>query len=200
MKELFLEYIEKRLDDGFLLIACGLPVTGKTGATAEIVRLKGGRILRTDLIRLEVLKNEDVFDEEVAADMNRRLKVYDEMFRQADDTIGSVDNLILDATFVTQALRRRAAEMAAVYGKALIILESVCPREIALRRLANRSRESYESNALNEAAYANNERSFEAVDLEDLKDRYPALNITHLVVDTGYDGPEQWHVTGVVNR
>jgi len=74
LKEPFVKYIETALDAGFLLIACGLPGTWKTETTEEVARIKGYPLLRTDLIRLEVLKNEDVFDEKVAASMDKRTK------------------------------------------------------------------------------------------------------------------------------
>ena len=67
MKESFRPFIEKELGPGFVLIACGLPGTWKTETTEEVARLKGCSLLRSDLIRLEVLKNEDVFDEKTAA-------------------------------------------------------------------------------------------------------------------------------------
>lgn len=57
------------------------------------------------MIRLEVLKNENVFDEKVAADMGKRLSVYDELFRRADELAQKSKNgLILDATFVSSGI------------------------------------------------------------------------------------------------
>ena len=111
-----------------MLIACGLPGTWKTETTEEVARIKGCKLLRTDLIRLEVLKNEDVFDEKVAANMDKRTMVYDEMFRQADEALNSGDCVILDATFVTQSLRQRAAAIAAKHNVTFVILQTDCPR------------------------------------------------------------------------
>ena len=56
MREPFSEFIEAKLEPGTLLIACGLPGTWKTETTEEVAKLKGYKILRTDLIRLEVLQ------------------------------------------------------------------------------------------------------------------------------------------------
>ena len=67
-----------------MLIACGLPGTWKTETTEEVAKIKSYPLLRSDLIRLEVLKTEDIFDEKVASDMTKRTAVYDEMFRQAN--------------------------------------------------------------------------------------------------------------------
>ncbi len=183
-----------------VLIACGLPASYKTETTEVIAEIKGYRILRSDLIRLEVLKNEDIFDEKVASNMKKRTLVYDEMFRMADESAAEGEGIILDATFVTQTLRRRAAEVAAKHGMKLVIQQTQCPKEVSLRRISQRTKENYESNALTEQAYTNNVKKFEAVDLEDLKGLYPDLNIVHLLVDTTSNLTEEWFVIGKTTR
>jgi predicted kinase len=200
LKEPFIKFVEKELGAGFLLIACGLPGTWKTETTEEVAKLKGYPLLRSDLIRLEVLKNEDIFDEKVASDMAKRTLVYDEMFRQADEALNKNASVILDATFITQALRRHAAEIAAKHDLTFVILQTDCPQEVAIRRILSRTRENYESNALTEEAYLNNKKRFEAVDLDDLKGLYPTLNIIHLIVDTRHDPPEDWYIIGVKKK
>ncbi|MCD6453129.1 MAG: ATP-binding protein [Dehalococcoidales bacterium] len=200
MREPFRKFIETELGSGFLLIACGLPCTVKTGTTREVSRIKGYPILRTDIIRKKMLKNEDIFDEKVASNMDKRKLVYDEMFRQADETLEKGSEVILDATFVTQSLRKQAAAIAAKYNRRLVILQTDCPQEIAIRRIRERSREDYVSNALTEQAYLNNQKQFEAVDLGDLKNSYPNLSILHLIVDTRDDLPQDWYITGSVKE
>jgi len=200
LKEPFLKFIEAELGSGFLLIACGLPGSWKTETTEEVAKIKGYPLLRSDLIRLEVLKNEDIFDEKVASNMGKRTMVYDEMFRQADESLNKGDGVILDATFVTQSLRRRAAEIAAKHNRRFVILQTDCPQEVSIRRILRRTKENYESNALTEQAYLNNKKRFEKVDLKDLKDLYPNISITHLLVDTQHDPPEDWYIIGVENK
>lgn len=200
MREPFLKFIENELGNGFVLIACGLPGTWKTETTEEVARIKGYPILRSDLIRLEVLKGEDVFDEKVASSMEKRTSVYDEMLRRAEESISKNNGLILDATFVTQALRRQAAAVAARNKKGFVILQTSCPQETAIRRILNRTRENYESNALTEEAYLNNKARFEEIDLDDLKKLYPDLTISHLIVDTEDDPPQDWYVTSVTRK
>ena len=196
MKEPFAKFIETELDFGFLLIACGLPGTWKTETTEEVARITGYPLLRTDLIRLEVLKNEDVFDEKVASSMDKRTLVYDEMFRRADERLDNSDGVILDATFVTQSLRRCAAAIAAKHNLRFVILETNCPQEVSIRRIQKRTKEDYVSNALTEQAYLNNKKNFEEVNLNDLKNLYPDLTTVHLVVDTRHDSPEDWYIIG----
>ena len=100
MREPFAEFVEAELSPNILLITCGLPGTWKTETSQEISKIKGYPILRTDLIRLEVLKNEDIFDAKVAGNMSKRELVYDEMFRQAENLAHKGKGVILDATFV----------------------------------------------------------------------------------------------------
>lgn len=200
MREQFREFVQRELGAGVLLITCGLPGTWKTETSEEISRLKGYPILRSDLIRLEVLKGEDIFDEKVASDMNRRTRVYDETFRRADRALERAESVILDATFVTQSLRRRAAEIASRHNRTFVILQTHCPQEVAIARILRRTQEDYESNALTEQAYLNNKKKFEDVDLDDLKGLYPTLDILHLVVDTQHDSPQDWYVIGVEKR
>ncbi len=195
-----MKFIETELGSSFLLIACGLPGTWKTETTEEVARIKGYPLLRTDLIRLEVLKNEDIFDEKIASSMDKRTMVYDEMFRQADESLNKGDGVILDATFITQSLRKRAAEIAAKHNLTFIIMQTDSPQEVSIRRILSRTKENYESNALTEQAYLNNKKRFEAVDLDDLKNLYPNLNIIHLTVDTRYDLPPDWCIIGVEKR
>ncbi len=200
MKEPFVKFIETELGSGFLLIACGLPGTWKTETTEEVAKIKGYPLLRSDLIRLEVLKNEDIFDEKVASNMDKRTMVYDEMFRQADEILNQSDGVILDATFITQSLRKQAAAIAAKHNLRFVILQTDCPQEVSIERILKRTREDYVSNALTERAYLNNKKKFEKVDLADLKNLYPNLSITHLIVDTGHDPPEDWFITGVEKK
>jgi predicted kinase len=200
LKEPFRKFIESELGADTLLITCGLPGTWKTETSEEIARIKGYPILRSDLIRLEVLKGENIFDEKVASDMSKRTMVYDETFRRADEALDKGDSVILDATFVTQSLRRQAAAIAAKYNKTFVILETHCPQEVAIARILRRTQEDYESNALTEQAYLNNKKKFEEVDLDDLKRFYPNLKIIHLTVDTQYDLPEDWYIIGVEKR
>lgn len=200
MRKAFKKYMSDTLHGKIVLIACGLPASYKTETTEVVAKLKGYTMLRTDMIRLEVLRGEDIFDEKVASSMDKRKQVYDEMFRLADELSGKGENVILDATFVTQSLRVRAAGVAARHGSRFVIQQTRCPQEISLRRISQRSKDNYESNALTEKAYLNNKNKFEAVDLDDLKRRYPDLDILHLLVDTSSDSEDEWFVIREVER
>lgn len=200
MREPFIKFITENLGPKTLLITCGLPASWKTETTEVVERIKGYKRLRTDLIRLDVWKGEDVFDEKVASNMSKREMVYDAMFQMAEDFASKGESLILDATFVTQALRKRAAQVAARNKMTFVIQQTQCPQEVSLRRIARRTKENYESNAITEQAYFNNLKKFEPVDLDDIKSSFPDLKIVHLVVDTTEDPPEGWYVIEVNTR
>ena len=200
LREPFAEFVKAELGAKTLLITVGLPATWKTETSAEASKIKGYPILRSDLIRLEVLKNEDVFDPKVAGNMNKRMSVYDEMFKRADDLAGEGEGVILDATFVTQELRRRAAEIAAKHGLTFVILETSCPQEVSVERIKRRTKEKYESNALTVEAYLANKNKFEPINLDDLKKLHPQLEIVDLTVDTCHDSPEDWYVIGMEKK
>jgi predicted kinase len=177
-------YIQEHLQDGFLLISCGLPGTGKSTAVEAVQKIRGGVLLQSDVIRRELLKDLDVTDPKVAADIKQREQVYEEMFRRADEALNKEKNVIMDATFITQALRRQAATMAAWHKTTLVIMEIICPEEICLKRILGRNKASSISNALTQEAYQNNKNRFEEIDLDDLKKLYPDLKLVHVVVDT----------------
>jgi len=200
MREPFISFIDKEFRPDPVLIACGLPASYKTETTEVIARFKKYYILRTDIIRLEVLKEEDIFDEKVASDMKKRNIVYDEMFRIADNLAGKGTGVILDATFITQKLRERAARIALKYNKTFIIQQTVCPQEVSIKRILNRNKEHYESNALTEQAYLDNKQKFEDVNIDQLLASCPGLKIIYLVVDTTSDFENEWFFIDVKSR
>lgn len=201
MERSFSEVIESEIPKNSVLISMGLPGSWKSPVTEEIARLKGFQILRSDMIRLEVLKGEDIFDHQVASDPNRRKKVYEEMFRRAEDTLKTnQDGLILDATFFTQDLRSRAAELAEKANRTFVIAECACTEEKSIERILKRTKENYESNALTQEAYLNNKALFQPIDTADLKKRFKTLPIIYLTIDTEYDTPPDWKIKKIEKR
>jgi predicted kinase len=196
MDKEFLEVIESEIPRDSVLISVGLPGSWKSPVTEEIAKRKGLQILRSDLIRLEVLKGLDVFDNKVASDPENRKKVYDEMFRQAAEALKtSTNGLILDATFFTQELRARAADLAQKANRTFAIAECVCTEKKSIERVLRRTKENYESNALTREAYLNNKALFQPVDIKDLKKRFKTVRMIHLTIDTEYDSLPDWKIT-----
>ncbi|MDI7259981.1 MAG: ATP-binding protein [Thermodesulfobacteriota bacterium] len=201
MERAFAEVIESEVPRDSVLISVGLPGSWKSPVMEEIAKRKGFQILRSDLIRLEVLKGQDIFDNKVASSPENRKRVYEEMFRQAKDALEmSKEGLILDATFITQELRARAAELAEKAGRPFVISECVCSEEKSIERILKRTKENYESNALTKEAYLNNKALFEPVDIEDLKKRFKAIPIIHLAIDTEYNTPADWKIRRIEKK
>lgn len=196
MSEPLTDFIRSRLGLNSLMIMCGLPATGKSTAAGLIARMKGFPIIATDAVRREILKDEDIFDPAAASDPERRRRVYDEVFRRAEASASGSAGIILDGTFLTERLRRRAAEIAARTGRRFVIMETRCSEETALRRISERTRESTLSNALTAEAYFANRSRFEPVDIGELKRVFPALHTSHVIIDAESDDPDDWRVLG----
>ncbi|MBM4308830.1 MAG: ATP-binding protein [Deltaproteobacteria bacterium] len=201
MERAFVEGVESEIPNNSVLISMGLPGSWKSPVTEEIARMKGFLILRSDMIRLEVLKGQDIFDNKVASSPDNRRKVYEEMFRMATETLKSnPGGLILDATFVTQELRAQAAEIAEKANRPFVIAECACTEEKSIERILKRTKENYESNALTREAYFNNKAIFQPIDIGDLKKRAQRLSIIHLTIDTEYDTAPEWKIRKIEKR
>ena len=201
MEKDFSEAIESEVPIGSLLISVGLPGSWKSPVTEEIAKRKGFQILRSDIIRREVLEGQDIFDNKVASSPENRRKVYNEMFRRAEEALKAQRNgLILDATFFTQDLRAQAAELAEKAKRPLVIAECICTEERSVQRILKRTKENYESNALTREAYLNNKAIFQPVAIHELKRRFGSLSIIHLTIDTEEDTPRDWKITKVEKR
>jgi predicted kinase len=195
MERGFTGVIQSEIPKDCVLISVGLPGSWKSPVTEEIAKMKGFQILRSDLIRIEVLKGLDVFDNKVASNPKNRKKVYDEMLRQAAEALKtSTQGLILDATFFTQDLRSRAAELAQKANRPFAIAECVCTEEKSIERILRRTKENYESNALTREAYLNNKALFQPVDIKDLKRKFKKVPMIHLAIDTEYNSLPDWKI------
>ena len=201
MEANFSKIVKSEVPKDSVLISVGLPGSWKSPVTEEVAKMKGFQILRSDLIRLEVLKDEDIFDNKVASDPNRRKRVYEEMLKRAEEALKTATSgLILDATFFTQELRLRAAELADKARRPFVIAECVCTEEKSIERILKRTKENYESNALTREAYLNNKALFQPVDIDAIKTRFEALSIIHLTIDTEYETLPDWKIRRIEKR
>lgn len=201
MEKSFSEVIESEVPKDCVLISVGLPGSWKSPVTEEIAKVKGFQILRSDIIRLEVLKGEDIFDHKVASDPDRRRRVYEEMFRRAESALKTEKTgLILDATFFTQELRGQAADLAGKFHRTFVVAECVCTEEKSIERILKRTKENYESNALTREAYLNNKALFQPVNVDDLKKEFRDLLIIHLTIDTEQDTLPGWKIRKIEKR
>jgi len=201
MEKDFPKVIKSEIPKDSVLISVGLPGSWKSPVTEEIAKMRGFQILRSDMIRLEVLKGQDIFDNKVASSPENRKRVYEEMFRQAKNALERAEGgLILDATFFTQELRSQGAELALKARRTFVIAECVCTEERSIERILKRTKENYESNALTREAYLNNKAIFQPVDIDDLKKQFQELPIIHLTIDTEYDTLPDWKIRRIEKR
>ena len=184
-----LEDLYKRLSDDAIIIMCGLPATGKSTVAKELANKRGYELISSDMLRINLLKGEDIFDNKIASDMNKRLMVYEAMFKKAYEYARSGKGVILDATFITQSLREKAASIAYSLKRTFVIIETVCDKEVALSRIRKRREgQEYESNAITEEAYINNLKIFEPVSIEEITKKFPGLEVYYFLIktDKGY--------------
>jgi len=123
-----------------LLIVGGLSGTGKSTLASELAELLGCELLRTDVIRQQLLPD----DREPAAfnsgnytaEMRRR--VYDELLRRAQALLADGVSIVLDGTF-SMAETIFAAKRLADESKAIFLaIECHCRPKIARQRIARR--------------------------------------------------------------
>ena len=180
-----LEYLHEKLPDDAVIVMCGLPATGKSTIAKKLAKKKGYKLLSSDILRIELLKGEDIFDNKIASDISKRLMVYKTMFKEAFRYAKSGKGVILDATFITQRLRKKAASIAYGLKKSFIIIETICTREVALGRIKKRREgQRYESNAITEEAYINNLKMFEPVNIRQIAEKFAGLSIWYFSIKT----------------
>jgi aminoglycoside phosphotransferase family enzyme/predicted kinase len=139
-------YIE--LADGYaaklgaplLLVVCGLSGSGKSSLAAELAATLGLELLQTDAVRCELftaIKTPAEYNQQKYQPQNRQ-RVYDEMFRRADELLSQRVSVILDGTFLAAKLRTDAVSLAERHGAQALVIHCHCPDETALQRIAQR--------------------------------------------------------------
>ncbi|USZ67357.1 AAA family ATPase [Halorussus salilacus] len=121
-----------------LVVVCGLPGVGKTTVAETIADRVDGRLLRTDVVRKEILTDPDYTEEESRM-------VYDELFGRARATIEGGDSVVLDGTFQDEERREKAASLSEVLDAEFRLVKVECDVGVVKKRI--RSREGDESDA-----------------------------------------------------
>jgi predicted kinase len=120
-----------------LVVVCGLPGAGKTTVAEEIAGRLDASLLRTDVVRTDLFPEPDYTDEEAAA-------VYAELFDRAAAALADGD-VVLDATFRTEAFRDGARAVAEDAGAEFTLVSVECADATVRRRI--RARTDDESDA-----------------------------------------------------
>lgn len=144
-----------------LVVVCGLPGVGKTTVAETAAERLDARLLRTDVVRKELV-GEPTYD---AAETRR---VYTALLERAEATLEGGASVVLDGTFRRASQRRRAKAAAADHDAAFELLCVECPTERVRERIARREGDA------SDADFAIHER---------LRESFEPITIPHTTVD-----------------
>jgi predicted kinase len=126
-----------------LLLVGGLMGAGKSTLALALQRVLGWALFSSDWTRKRLV--DDHVTDTRSADFGAGIyseewsnRTYDTLTDTAFSRLSEGHSVILDATWSSRTRRQRAAQMAGVSGASVIFLECLCPREVALERLARR--------------------------------------------------------------
>ncbi|MEV0029999.1 AAA family ATPase [Nocardia sp. NPDC050793] len=143
-----------------LALVGGLPGTGKSTVARRLAAATGATMLSTDRIRTELAAARILTGESGDFGAGKyspanKARVYNELLDRARALLASGVSVILDASWVDEGERRRAAELAEQTRSDLVQLRCTCPRELAAGRLRERpSGDSEATPAIAEAMVA----------------------------------------------
>ncbi|MGZ3624256.1 MAG: bifunctional aminoglycoside phosphotransferase/ATP-binding protein [Ktedonobacteraceae bacterium] len=179
-----------------LLMVGGMMGTGKSTLTLALQNELGWAYVSSDEIRKQLahidpaLPNTDDFGQGLY-DPDRTACTYEALLVEAEATLARGRSVLLDASFARQIYRQKAARLAATHGASCLFVECVCPREVALARLADRWQDRVDGNKqqIKVASHASDGRpdlydaqyaAWESVDAEEEQQK------PHLVVMTSH--------------
>lgn len=144
-----------------LVVVCGLPGVGKTTVAEDIAERLDGRLLRTDVIRKEILSDPDYTEEEAQM-------VYREMFDRASEIVEDGGRAVLDGTFKEESYREHAIAVSESLNADFRLVKVECAEEVVRERIG--SREDDESDA-----------DFEVHTM--YRDQFDPISMDHVTVD-----------------
>jgi uncharacterized protein len=141
-----------------LLMMGGVMGTGKSTLACALQHELGWALFSSDTIRKQLAcldpaqPQADAFGQGVYSS-ERTARTYQAVLVEAGAVLASGRSVLLDASFIRRTDRQAAAREATARGAHTIFVECICPREVALERLARRWKTRVErSQATNEEA------------------------------------------------
>jgi len=157
-----------RLEKPALILTCGLIGTGKSLLARNIGPRLGADIIRTDVLRKELLniRPEERHFEEFGKgiytdDMSAR--TYQKAFEIAEEELKEGRSVIVDASFKKREERRNAADLAQRIGVDFLVIECTCPDEEVKARLEARMLKKGEASDGRWEIYRDQKQSFEKI-------------------------------------
>lgn len=128
-----------------LLLVGGLMGVGKSTLARQLAHELGWALLASDAIRKELAgvapaQAQDISFGQGMYAQDWTAKTYGTLAERAATMLAEGRSVILDASFARKSDRQAAAELAGTVNASAWFVECVCPREVALQRLANRWR------------------------------------------------------------
>src|SRR3989338_7305671 len=145
-----------------LIVVCGLPGTGKTTISKALSQRIGATLLRTDIIRKEML-SENAYTEK------ERDAVYENMLVIAGDKLQNGEGCVLDGTFYKKSLRDGAERVAEKNKSEFHIVECLLHEDVVKTRINTRKGDESEAGF---GVYQKSKKTFEPITKK------------HVVVDT----------------
>lgn len=133
-----LQQPKQRAETGDIIVVCGLPGVGKSTVSKAIADAVEGEVLRTDVIRQEIVENPVYTAEE-------KRRVYDELFERARDHLADGRTVVLDGTYRRRTYRDRARELAAELDTGFDLVNVQCDESVVERRIAERENDASEA-------------------------------------------------------
>lgn len=151
-----------------IIIVCGLPGTGKTTIAKALSQRIGAILLRTDVIRKELLVEDKYTEKE-------KNSVYENMLIAADAKLQDGEDCILDGTFYKKSLRDKARRIAEKNKSTFHIVECVLSEDFVKKRISSRKNDESEANF---SIYQSSRKNFEPI------------REKHIIIDTSKDTKE----------
>jgi aminoglycoside phosphotransferase family enzyme/predicted kinase len=173
----------EQLGPSTLLIVGGLMGSGKSTLAANLTDALAGELLSTDHIRHGSIGSSAVPEGYGQGNYQpgMRHRVYNELFRHANELLKDGQSVVLDGTFLTCSLRDRAYELAARNGAVSVHVQCACPPEVAHARIQKRA----------EAGQSESEARTELYDLQAQDLESPWADEPSITIDTTYSLPQQ---------